>query len=114
MGAIRYVLLFIALGGCTATMIDSSDRIGGQQDGPRWGILRYQRGWSDTALSMRQASAREQMEEYCAPQEYRIADQHAEREYRTVVTSSYAQSGSVDIVYVRFECVPAKTIDTPR
>jgi hypothetical protein len=105
--ALALLLAAFILGAC-ATMIDSSDSLGGQQEGPRWGVLRYQRGWSDTALALRQASARRQMSEFCEPDAYRIVSSEADRQIR--VSGSYA--GEVDVMYVRFECVPRSPVDS--
>ena len=65
------VALILLVGGCaTASLVATSGQLGGVQDGPRWGVVKYRS--SGIAAERSREKARGIMSRYCAPGRYRV------------------------------------------
>ena len=103
-------VVVVVLSGCSASIVTTSDEVGGVQEGPRWGIVKYPDQGPEFLVNARKADARKKMAAYCASLPYRVlsvkeiregsippADQRAWRRIEDTTVASFA--------YLMFECV---------
>ncbi len=97
-----FTLGIIALGGCaTATLVTSSGDLGGVQEGPRWGVVKYLNNGADAVIKERKADARRIMREFCAPDNYKVVSLGENSTWATYKGSG----GSFNYLHAKFECV---------
>ena len=89
------ILSAMFLTGCTASMVTSSDALGGVQEGTRWGIVRILIQGSESAMEERQEHSRRLMTEYCTPKRYKVIYDKSE----------FVFYGYPEYMLIRFECV---------
>lgn len=113
MGTVMICLIF--LGGCSASMITSSDSLGGVQAGPRWGIVKYLNQGDDGVIKSRQDSARKLMERFCNPLNYRVVQIGQQSDFFAYLGGSGAgfggAAGTFNYLYIKFECVDSPKLD---
>jgi len=84
----------------TASMVISSGDLGGIQDGPKWGVVKYLNQGADSVINARKADARKKMRDYCYPDNYRVVQTSTKDEWMTYQGSG----GSFGYLYIKFEC----------
>ena len=109
--SLALVVVVVVLSGCSgsASIVTTSNEVGGIQEGARWGIVKYFNQGPAFVVNARKADARKKMEAYCAPLPYRVlavkevptgsippADQRAWRRIEDTPVGSH--------VYLKFEC----------
>ena len=102
--------LAVLLAGCSASMVASSKSVGGVRDGPEWGIVKYLNQGADFVIETRQASARDQMANFCRPQRYKVVETTTRPTTAFFVSGSGGNlaggGGSFEYLYLKFICVP--------
>ena len=72
--ALTIIIILIGVLGCaggSATLIESSDDLKSFNKGPRWGIVEVR---TDIQYETQKKAADKKMENYCAPQRYKIVE----------------------------------------
>jgi hypothetical protein len=107
--ASRFALGILSVGvvatSCSASIVTSSDKLGGVQDGPRWGIVKYLNQGADAVIDARAADARKQMQKFCAPIQYRVTATSERDSSFFLLLEGTGGGGSSSYLYIRFECV---------
>ncbi len=103
MGKRTMILIFVPIifiSCTTASMVTSSGDLGGIQDGPRWGVVKYLNQGADFVINDRKADARKKMRDFCYPDNYRVVQTSTQNEWMTYQGSG----GSFGYLYIKFEC----------
>ncbi len=90
---------------CGATMVTGSSDLGGIQDGPKWGVVRYLNQGIQSVVDARKADARRQMADYCRPTQYRVTETNEKDKWEVYISEGWGGGGSMSYMYIRFECV---------
>ena len=103
-------VVVVVLSGCSASIVTTSDEVGGVQEGPRWGIVKYPDQGPEFLVNARKADARKKMAAYCASLPYRVFSVKEIREgsippadQRHLFLLTEGTVGSY--AYLMFECV---------
>lgn len=89
---ILLLVIVLAVSGC-AKLIETSDSLGGIQDGPKWGIVEYGPGTKEKAIEI--------MQEYCRPINYKILSvTHGDR---SILAKTRSLNG--ETLRTKFECL---------
>ena len=102
-------VVVVVLSGCSASIVTTSDAVGGVQEGPRWGIVKYPDQGPEFLVNARKADARKKMAAYCASLPYRVFSVKEIRE-GSIPPAEQRQWRSIEgtvgsYAYLMFECV---------
>ena len=98
-------IITILLSGCSASIVASSDTLGGVQEGPKWGIVKYLNQGADAVISERQKDARKIMEKFCNPNNYKVVGLNEKDKSTFFDYDGTGGGGGSSYVYIKFECV---------
>jgi hypothetical protein len=99
------LVLGLASSGCSASIVVSSDTLGGVQEGPRWGIVKYLNQGADSVIEARASNAREKMAQYCSPLNYKVTATSEKDSSMFLLLEGSGGGGTTSYLYIRFECV---------
>ena len=99
--------VLIVVTGCQtgATLISTSEGLGGIQKGPKWGVVQYPIYPNHPNLANESMeNARHQMENFCVPQNYRVVNQQMRSNTESTFYQGSGGSYKKQVMFVRFEC----------